>query len=128
MAHFIILKPIFVNTMFFLKYKVKYFPFIRVLRNKFVYVVVLSIVTETFFGDILRITCHNDFKCSSINFHKQMKQSAKYQDLGIAPQYYCKKAFPISFLALSVILVDRIRCVKSVRIRSFLVGIFLHSD
>lgn len=85
MAHFIILKPIFVNTMFFLKYKVKYFPFIRVLFNKFVYVVVLSIVTETFFGDILRITCHNDFKCGAIKFHKERKKLTKYKNLGIAP-------------------------------------------
>ena len=36
------------------------------------------------FRDILRINCHNGFKYDSINFQKQRKQPAKYQNLIIA--------------------------------------------
>ena len=34
---------------------------------------------------IVRMTCHLDFKCGSINFHKQRKQPEKYHLVGIAP-------------------------------------------
>ena len=45
---------------------------------------VRSIVAETvFFLRFLRIVFDNDFKYKTINFHKQRKPPAKYQDLGI---------------------------------------------
>ena len=50
-----------------------------------VYMVVPSIVAETVFLCYLKITCHIDFKCSSINFQKERKQPAKHKHLGIAP-------------------------------------------
>ena len=31
------------------------------------------------------VNCHNDFKCCSINFHKQKMQPAKYRHLDITP-------------------------------------------
>ena len=47
--------------------------------------VVLSVVGEKLLlCDIIRKICHNDFKRGSINFHKQKKQSVKYQKLCIA--------------------------------------------
>ena len=48
-----------------------------------VYVMVSSIVVEIVFCDILRMICYIDFKCSSINFHKQRKEPARYQYLCI---------------------------------------------
>ena len=71
--------------MFHLKKNVKYFSFIHILHNK-VYVVVPPVVFEVaFFGDILRVISHIDFKCSSINFHKKRKQESKNQYLGSPP-------------------------------------------
>ena len=70
--HFSSVKPLFVNCMFFLKKNVKHFSLIHALLNT-VFCVLLLIMTETVFCDTLRIICHNDFKCVSIDFHKQRK-------------------------------------------------------
>ena len=45
----------------------------------------VSFVVEcTFTWYLMWMTCHIDFKCCSINFHKQRKSEAKYQYLGTA--------------------------------------------
>ena len=71
------------------KKNVKYFSSITYCKLKFVYVVVVpSIVKSQLslklpFCDILRMICHIDFTCRSINFLRQRKQQTKYQKLGV---------------------------------------------
>ena len=75
--------------MFLLKKNVKYFSSITYCKLKFVYVVVVPSIVKSqlslklLFCDILRIICHIDFTCRSINFLRQRKQQTKYQKLGV---------------------------------------------
>ena len=82
--------PLLQNTsgfmlLFLLKKSVKYFTTMHLLRIKLVYVVVPSILLKFLFRNVLRVNCHIEFQSGSINFLKQRKQPAKYQNLVIAP-------------------------------------------
>ena len=43
----------------------------------------LKKVSKISFRDVLRISCDVDFICGSKHFHKQRKQPANYQNLGM---------------------------------------------
>ena len=60
----------------------KYFFLCKYYTLKFVYVVVPPVV-EALFCNILKIICHINFKCGSINFHKKGKQLARHQHQNI---------------------------------------------
>ena len=57
-------------------------------------------ILRLLFQDNLRMICHIDFKCYSIDFHKQRMQPAKYQHLGIGPS----TSFQISFCGITILL------------------------
>ena len=65
--------------------------FVRVLRNKLCLRVALSLVIGTVNN------LHIGFKCGSINFYMQRKQTAKYQHHGITPLRFIKlrNHFPV---------------------------------
>ena len=72
------------SILFLHKKNVEYFSFVKYWAINLFMWWYRWFLMKLLFHDILRMTCHNDVRCASINFHKQKRQPSKLRHLSIS--------------------------------------------